>query len=156
MSEFKRAYVLGRGLRLTVLASAEETGGRHDLSDTYLPAGEQTPLHLHTRYEERFWVVSGELVVWAGPEKVTLRSGDYHVVPMHVPHAVRSGPDGAHALHISTPAGFAELIARSGTPASLATEETAFDTALFEAVATELGDVTLGPPGTLPDEPALP
>jgi hypothetical protein len=27
-----------------------------------------------------------------------------------------------------------------------------FDAALFEAVAAELGDVTLGPPGTLPDD----
>jgi mannose-6-phosphate isomerase-like protein (cupin superfamily) len=154
MTEFntKREYVLGQGLRLTVLASGEETGGRHDLSDTHLPAGEQTPLHLHTRYEERFWVVTGELVVWAGPDMITLRPGDYYVVPSKVPHAVRSGPQGAHALHISTPAGFAELIARSGTPAHLATPETAFEADLFEAVAAELGDVTLGPPGMLPGE----
>ncbi len=154
MSEFhaKRQYVLGSGLRLTVLASAEETGGRHDLSDTYLPAGEQTPLHLHTRYEERFWVVSGELVVWAGPARITLRSGDYHVVPTNVPHAVRSGPAGAHALHISTPAGFAELIARTGIPADLATPDSIFDAELFETIAAELGDVTLGPPGMVPSD----
>ena len=148
----KREYRLGRGLRAVVLATAEETGARHDLTDTFLPPGERTPLHLHTRYAERFWVVSGELRVWAGPERVTLRSGDYYVIETNVPHAVHSGPEGAHALHISTPAGFAELIARSGTPAHLATPETPFDAELFMAVTTELGDVVLGPPGTLPED----
>jgi mannose-6-phosphate isomerase-like protein (cupin superfamily) len=149
-SASQREYVLGQGLRAVVLATAEETEGRHDLTDTYQPPGEQTPLHVHTRYEERFWVVSGELQVWAGPAQVILRSGDYYVIGRNVPHAVRSGPEGAHALHISTPAAFAELIARSGTPAHLATPETRFDEELFMAVTTELGDVVLGPPGTLP------
>lgn len=146
----RREYVLGQGLRLTILASAEETGGRHDLSETHLPAGDQTPLHLHTRYAERFWVVSGELVVWAGPDVVTLRSGDYYAIPENVPHTARSGPQGAHALHLSTPAAFAELIARTGTPAHLRTPETVFDEELFAAVTAELGDVLLGPPGMVP------
>jgi mannose-6-phosphate isomerase-like protein (cupin superfamily) len=146
----ERSYVLGQGLRATVLTTGEETGGRHDLTDTWQPGGEMTPLHLHTRYEERFWVLSGGLSVWAGDEFAELRSGDYLRVPMNVPHAVRSGPTGCRALHISTPAGFAELIARSGTPARLATPETELDLELFLAVTTELGDEVLGPPGTLP------
>jgi Cupin domain len=117
-----------------------------------LPAGSTTPLHLHTRYEERFWVVSGSLTVWAGPDKVTLRSGDYYLIPMQVPHMVQAGPGDAHALHISTPAGFAELVARTGTPAHLAAAGAEFDADLFMAVTTELGDVVLGPPGTTPAE----
>jgi mannose-6-phosphate isomerase-like protein (cupin superfamily) len=99
----------------------------HDLTDSWLPVGSMTPLHLHTRYEERIWVASGSLTVWTGPDKVVLRSGDYHRIPMHVPHTIQSGPEDTHALHISTPAGFAELV-----------------------VTTELGDVVLGPPGTMP------
>ncbi|MEV0802859.1 cupin domain-containing protein [Kribbella sp. NPDC050281] len=150
----ERSYVLGQGLRATILTTGEETDGRHDLSNTWQPAGEMTPLHLHTRYEERFWVVSGGLSVWAGDEFVELRSGDYFRIPMNVLHAARSGPMGCHALHISTPAGFAELIARSATPARLATPDTEMDLDLFMAVTTELGDVVLGPPGTLPtDQP---
>src|SRR5687767_6521108 len=115
----KREFVLG-DLRATILTTGTDTGGRHDFTDTVQPPGARTPLHLHTRYEERFWVVSGALTVWAGADTVTLRSGDYYAIPINVPHAVESGPDGCHALHISTPAGFAELIARAGTPAHLA------------------------------------
>ena len=88
--------------------------------------------------------------MWSGPDTVTLRSGDYYPVPMRVPHAIESGPEGARALQISSPAGFAELIARSGTPAQIATPDTEFDADLFTAVSAELGDVILGPPGTIP------
>jgi mannose-6-phosphate isomerase-like protein (cupin superfamily) len=149
----ERQYVLGpEKVRATILTTGAETGGRHDFTDSWLPAGSITPLHLHTRYEERLWVASGSLTVWAGPDKVTLRSGDYYFIPTNVPHTIQSGPEDTHALHISTPAGFAELIARAGTPTHLATLDTEFDADLFMAVTTELGDVVLGPPGTMPTD----
>ncbi|KMS85625.1 hypothetical protein ACZ91_41420 [Streptomyces regensis] len=146
----EREFVLGQELRVTILASAAETEGRHDFTDAVQSAGKATPLHVHTRYEERLWVVSGSLTVWAGEDTLTLRSGDYYAIPMDVPHAIQSGPDGARVLNVTSPAGLAELIARSGTPARLATSETEFNVELFRAVAAELGDIVLGPPGTVP------
>lgn len=145
-------YALGQELRVSVLTSAAETGGRHDLVDSFMAAGGATPLHAHTKYEERLWVSSGSLTVWAGDEKVTLRSGDFYTIPLHVPHAMEAGTEGARALNISTPAGFAELIARTATPLYLATETTALDVELFNTVSQEMGDVLLGPPGTRPSD----
>jgi mannose-6-phosphate isomerase-like protein (cupin superfamily) len=145
-----REYVLGPGLRATILTTAAETDGRHDITVGDQSPGATTPLHLHTKYEERFWVVSGSMTVWAGEETVVLRSGDYLHVPLHVPHAIQAGPEGCRSLNISSPAGFAELLARAGTPIQLATPETELDEGLFMAVTTELGDVVLGPPGTTP------
>lgn len=81
---------------------------------------------------------------------MTLRSGDFFTIPRDVPHGIKSGPDGARALNISSPAGFAELIARAGTPLHLATPETELDAELLMAVTEELGDVVLGPPGMTP------
>jgi hypothetical protein len=86
----------------------------------------------------------------AWPAAGQARSG--YLIPMHVPHMVQAGPEDAHALHISTPAGFAELVARTGTPAHLAADGAEFDADLFMAVTTELGDVALGPTGTTPAE----
>jgi mannose-6-phosphate isomerase-like protein (cupin superfamily) len=145
-----REFVLDRQTRARILTTAAETDGRHDLTDCEQTAGATTPLHLHTRYQERFWVVSGSLTVWAGQDKLTLRPGDYYAVPMNVPHTMQAGPEGARALQISSPASFAELIARAAIPAHLATPETELDAELFMAVTTELGDVVLGPPGTMP------
>ncbi|HEV3398010.1 MAG TPA: hypothetical protein VG693_01810 [Actinomycetes bacterium] len=72
--------------------------------------------------------------------------------PPRPPHTVQAGSEDTHAILISSPAGFAELVARSGTPAHLATPQTEPDLELFMAVTTELGDVTLGPPGMTPAE----
>jgi quercetin dioxygenase-like cupin family protein len=147
----QRQFVFGpERLRATILTTAAETDGRHDLTDSVLPAGATVPLHLHTRYEERLFVVSGSMTVWAGPDKLTLRAGDYHHVPMNVPHTFQASSEGARAINISSPAGFAETITRAGTPAHLATPDTEFDLDLLMAVAAELGDVVLGPPGTTP------
>ena len=147
----ERQFVLGpERVRATILTTGGETGGRHDFTDSWLPAHSMTPLHLHARYEERIWVASGSLTVWAGPDKTVLRSGDFCLIPTQVPHTIQAGPEDTHALHISTPAGFAELVARAGTPAHLLTPDTQPDLELFMEVTTELGDVVLGPPGTLP------
>jgi quercetin dioxygenase-like cupin family protein len=147
----ERRFVLGpEKVRATILTTAEETDGRHDLIDSVLPAGSTTPLHLHTRYEERLFVVSGSLMAWIGHDKLVLRSGDYLHIPTDVPHAIQAGAEDTHALNITSPAGFAELVARAGTPVHLATPDTEFDADLFMAVTTELGDVVLGPPGTTP------
>jgi len=78
-------------------------------------------------------------------ETVTLGPGDFYTIAMDVPHAVQSGLEGSRALVISSPAGFAEIIARAGTPVHLATPETELDAQLFMTVAAELGDVVLGP-----------
>lgn len=145
-----RQYQLGQELRVSILTSKEETEGRHDVVDSFMSAGGVTPLHAHTRYEERLWVSSGSLTVWAGDDKVTLRSGDFYTVPLRVPHAIAAGAHGARALNISTPAGFAELIARTATPLHLLTDATELDVELFNAVSGELGDIVLGPPGATP------
>jgi uncharacterized cupin superfamily protein len=115
-----------------------------------LPPGATVPLHLHTRYEERFFVFSGSLTAWAGPDQLTLRAGDYFHVPLNTPHTFQAGSESCRALLITSPAGFAETITRAGTPAHLATPDTEFDLDLLTAVTAELGDVVLGPPGTTP------
>ena len=145
-----REYVLGQDFRAMVLTTGAETDGRHDLTLGVQPPGASTPLHLHTRYDERFFVISGSMTIRAGEDQVTLHPGDFYAVPKDTPHAIQAGPEGAAALNISSPASFAELIARAGTPAHLATPDTAFAADAFMAVSTELGDVILGPPGTTP------
>jgi quercetin dioxygenase-like cupin family protein len=153
----ERRFVMGpEQVRVTILTTGAETDGRHDLIDSVLPAGSMTPLHLHTRYEERVYVISGSLTVWVGPDELTVGPGGLYHIPLHVPHTVQAGSEDTHAILISSPAGFAELVARAGTPAHLATPETEPDMERFMAVTTELGDVTLGPPGMTPadlDEP---
>lgn len=146
----KGVFALGHEMRTKILTAAEETGGTYDVTDSVQIAGARTPLHLHTRYEERLYILEGEATVWLGDEEIALGVGDFVRIPMNVPHAVQSGPEGSRALNITSPAGFAELIARAGTPAAAADDTTQLDLQLFAEVSAELGDVVLGPPGMIP------
>jgi uncharacterized RmlC-like cupin family protein len=61
-----REFALGQVMRATILTTAKETDGRHDLVLGVKQPGSATPLHLHTRYEERLYVLDGSLTIWAG------------------------------------------------------------------------------------------
>src|ERR1700722_14859467 len=173
VSDDPRDYVLGQELRVRILTTGVETSGRHDLVDAFpLPPtppprprdtpgrpdlvdafqlpDTATPVHLHTRYEERLFVLEGACTVWVGPDTMRLGPGDYCAIPRDTPHAIKAGPNGCRSLLVTSPAGFAELIARAATPAHLAGPETETDLELFAAVSAELGDQILGPPGTRP------
>ena len=145
-----RDYVLGQELTVRILTTGEQTSGRHDLVDAFQLPDTATPLHLHTRYEERLFVLEGECTLWVGPDMVQLRPGGYYAIALNTPHAIKAGPNGCRSLLITSPAGFAELIARAATPARLAGPDTEIDLEIFTSVSAELGDQILGPPGMLP------
>jgi mannose-6-phosphate isomerase-like protein (cupin superfamily) len=147
--------VLPGHLHARVLTTAQDTEGQFDLVDTAMPPGAATPLHLHTRYEERLWVLEGALLVHCGSERVELTAGDFYRIPRNTPHMVRS-VDGARALAISSPAAFAELLMRGGVPVSGGMPDGVFDPELFGRISAELGDQVLGPPGTESRNAAVP
>ena len=142
------------GARFTVHAHHEDTAGRYDLIEGNPAPGYQTPLHRHTRYAEQFYVLEGELTVWAGGRTAVLRPGDVFTVPAGTAHAVPvtgSGP--ARALAVASPSGFARLIMEAGIPdTGDAPPAGPPDMALFERIQAKIGDETLGPPGTLPEQ----
>jgi mannose-6-phosphate isomerase-like protein (cupin superfamily) len=145
-----RDYVLGQELTVRILTTGADTSARHDVVEAFQFPDTATPLHLHTRYEERLFVLEGACTVWVGPDTVPLGPGDYCAIPLDTPHAIKAGPNGCRTLLITSPAGFAELIARAATPAQLAGPDTEIDLERFASVSSELGDQILGPPGTVP------
>ncbi len=146
-------WVLGN--RLTVLADHTETEGRYDLIEGLLPPGDQTPPHIHTKYDEQFYVLDGELTVWAGERKVVLHTGDTFTVPTGTAHVVAASNGGpTHSLVIASPSGFARLIADVGVPVTGAAPPQASpaDLERFSRASAEAGNEILGPPGALPDD----
>lgn len=135
------------GSYLTILADHITTGGQYDLIESYLPPGSQTFPHRHTRYSEQFYVLEGEFTIWAGENKVVLSTGESFLIPVGTPHVVAALSDKpARGLVIAAPSAFARLIAAVGTQ----NKNDAPDRALFDRIAAEIGDETLGPPGALP------
>jgi quercetin dioxygenase-like cupin family protein len=143
------------GTRLSVLADRANTGGRYDLVEGWFAPGTQGPLHRHAAYAEQFYVLEGELTVWAGGRKAVLCPGDDLLIPAGTAHAVAATGDvPGRALVVASPSGFARLITEAGMPdeGGGVPPPAATDMDLSLRCCAELGDEILGPPGALPDQ----
>ena len=130
--------------RARVLTSGDETGGAFGLVEmSEVPAGSMPPLHVHHGHDEGFYVLEGEVTLFAGGSEVTVRAGDFFLAPRGVPHTYRVGETDSRWLAMSSPAGFERFVT-----AVAALDEPAPDR--VGAVAAEHGIEILGPPGAMP------
>jgi quercetin dioxygenase-like cupin family protein len=93
-----------------VKASSADTGGMYTLLEITAPAGLQTPLHVHYREDEGFYVLDGSVTIEVGDETVELGPGQHAFGPRDIPHRFTVGPDGAHMIWVLTPGGFDEFV----------------------------------------------
>jgi mannose-6-phosphate isomerase-like protein (cupin superfamily) len=97
--------VLGAVTR--ILLDGKQTRGALGLVEIIAPAGSSIPTHVHSREDETFHVLEGELEFWCGGHTTILRAGDSYFAPHGVPHCPRvSGETPARLLVALTPAGF--------------------------------------------------
>jgi quercetin dioxygenase-like cupin family protein len=59
--------------RVHIHISGLETEGAFALLEATGPAGDHTPLHVHHLDDEGFYVLNGQLTLWAGDDKHVLR-----------------------------------------------------------------------------------
>ena len=105
------------GMLAEVKASAADTGGMYTLLEITAPAGLQTPLHVHHRDDEGFYVLDGSVTIEVGDDTVELGAGQHAFGPRKIPHRFTVGPDGAHMIWILTPGGFDDFVADVSVPA---------------------------------------
>ena len=116
-------------------------GGAYSLVEEEL-WGDSTPLHLHTREEEAFYVLSGRLAVWVDGTEQVAEPGAFLLIPRGVPHAARRVTDQpVRMLTLVSPSGlqrFFESVVREGEEELLAHPER------LAALAAEFGSEILG------------
>jgi mannose-6-phosphate isomerase-like protein (cupin superfamily) len=105
------------GMLAEIKASAAETGGQYTLVEITAPAGLQTPLHVHYRDDEGFYVLDGSVTIEVGEETVELGPGEHGYGPRNVPHRFTVGPEGARMIWVLTPGGFDGFIEDVSVPA---------------------------------------
>ena len=88
------------------LAGAGQTGGQLGVAVVSQPPGTASPLHLHTREAEAFYLLAGTMTYRAGSRLAHLAAGDFIYLPRGVPHAFRiSGDIPARFLALTVPGG---------------------------------------------------
>ena len=105
------------GQLATIKATAADTAGAYTLVEIAVGPGYETPLHVHHREDESFWMLEGHATFQVGEESVEAPVGTYLFGPRDVPHRWIAGPEGARMLYLFTPGGFEELIEAMSVPA---------------------------------------
>jgi quercetin dioxygenase-like cupin family protein len=99
-------------------ATAETTDGAYTLVEITVAPGYRTPLHVHHREDETFWVLDGHATFTVGDDAIDAPAGAYVFGPRDIPHRWAAGPDGARVLYLFTPAGIEALIEEMSVPAT--------------------------------------
>jgi len=87
----------------TFKATADETEQAFTLFEERSQRGKATPLHLHPKADETFWVIEGEIRVHVDGAETTVRQGGVASVPRGMPHAMLVTSETALLLTIVTP-----------------------------------------------------
>jgi quercetin dioxygenase-like cupin family protein len=113
------------------LASGAETGDAYALHEIRVSPGNGAPPHIHSREDESFFVLEGEVDFQVGDEKITATPGTFIQGPKGIAHSFKTNTQlPARILAFITPAGFenffkefAQPIASFHSPAIPASKE---------------------------------
>jgi quercetin dioxygenase-like cupin family protein len=111
------------GSRIDYLTTANQSQSCSVLELSVAP-GFDTGAHYHTKMEEFFYVLEGQLNLRSGDRTMCGGPGTFMFVPRNTPHSYGNpGPATARVLLITSPSGFekyfdelAQLAARGGPP----------------------------------------
>lgn len=106
-----------------ILADSAQTGGQYALLHAIVPPQGGTPPHTHSREDEAFYVLEGELVVTIDGQRHVARAGSFVHAPRGIPHFFRN--EGATPAVIQVwvvPGGFEAFFREVGEVCSPGTE----------------------------------
>lgn len=72
------------------LAVGEDTDGKYALWEAVVPPGGGPPLHTHSREEEGFHVLEGEITFLVGNERIVAGAGTFAHMPVGTLHAFKN------------------------------------------------------------------
>ena len=99
----------------STLATGKETDGSYFLTHAIVPAGGGPPPHIHTREEEAFYIIDGELTFLVGSDRITVGAGTFLNVPKGAKHQFHNrGASAAEMLFWFAPAGIEGLFRELG------------------------------------------
>jgi len=106
------------GDRYTIKCSGNDTSGAYALVEAIVPPGSGPPPHIHSREDEAFYVLEGELQFHADGVSFTTTSGAWVTLARGSLHSFKNtGPKTARMLIVVTPAGLEDFFLEIGREA---------------------------------------
>jgi len=97
------------------LATGNDTNGKYAMWEAIVPPGGGPPPHVHSREEEGFYILEGEITFTVNGEKIVALAGMFANVPVGTPHSFKNESDRPAKMLISVaPAGLEEMFMEVG------------------------------------------
>jgi quercetin dioxygenase-like cupin family protein len=106
-----------KAILVSRLAGGSDTDGAFDLVESKMKRGTEPPPHIHDRKDELFYILAGEIRVFADGQVFTVAAGESVFLPKRKPHAYLIESDECHVLALMTPGGFLNAINKMNAPA---------------------------------------
>ena len=133
-----------------VVLGAYATGGGLALLDQWGSLGDATPLHVHRREAEVFYVLEGSIRAWHLGTPHDLSAGSAVYLPAGQEHAFAVSSDRARVITVTTPGMFGDFVAAAGIAAEgVVPARWEFDVGRISAAASANGIDITGPPPSL-------
>lgn len=106
------------------LATGEETNGKYATFEAIVGPGGGPPPHIHSREEESFYVLDGEITFHIEDRKVVASAGMFASVPVGTLHSFKNESASPARMLISVaPAGLDRMFLEVGVPVASGTTE---------------------------------
>src|SRR5215468_983800 len=113
--EWRTVVVVGDVYRF--LATGEDTSGNYALFEAFVSPGGGPPPHVHSREEEGFYVLEGEITFFVGDQRLVASAGMFANVPVGTPHSFKNESGKPARMLISVaPAGLEKMFFEVGVP----------------------------------------
>src|SRR3954464_4701061 len=90
--------------------AGEQSGGDWAVVEWRVRAGDEPPIHTHTREDETLYVLEGAITAYVGDQRIEVEAGSYAALPKDVPHGLSVRGDEARLLVTLEPAGAEYLL----------------------------------------------
>ena len=99
------------------LATGDNTHGKYAVWEAIVPPGGGPPPHVHSREEEGFYILEGEITLQAGDERIVATAGMFVNMPIGLPHSFKNeSSKPAKMLIMVAPAGLENMFFEVGVP----------------------------------------
>lgn len=104
-------------LPISVLISSQQTNGAFALVKAAETKGLEAPPHIHTREDETFYLLDGEITFYVAGKELHAKKGDSVFLPRNVLHNFKVETAVANVLVLLTPGGFDNYFIEMSQPA---------------------------------------
>ena len=99
------------------LATGDDTNGKYAMWEAIVLPGGGPPPHVHSREEEAFYILEGEITFHLGEERVVATAGMFANMPVGTPHSFKNESGKPAKMLISVaPAGLEGMFFEVGVP----------------------------------------